>query len=49
MSVCHLANIARQLGRKLRWDPDRDIFPEDKETCTYVSRPRRHDYELPDA
>ncbi|MGM0490333.1 MAG: Gfo/Idh/MocA family protein, partial [Planctomycetota bacterium] len=48
ISVCHLANIARQLGRKLRWDPDREIFPEDDEACAYLSRPRRHGYELPD-
>jgi predicted dehydrogenase len=29
-TVCHLANISIQLGRKLRWDPEREIFPDDE-------------------
>jgi len=48
ISVCHLANIARAVGRRLRWDPEREIFPEDPEASTYVARPRRKGYELPD-
>jgi myo-inositol 2-dehydrogenase / D-chiro-inositol 1-dehydrogenase len=30
-TVCHLANIAIRLGRKLRWDPVNEVFPDDAE------------------
>ena len=46
-TVCHLANIARQLGRKLRWDPEKEIFPDD-EANAYLARPQRKPYNLPD-
>ena len=48
ISVCHLANMARELGRKLRWDPAREQFVDDAEADGYVSRPRRKGYELPE-
>jgi predicted dehydrogenase len=48
ISVCHLATIARELGRKLRWDPDRETFPGDDEANTYLQRPMRKPYQLPD-
>lgn len=48
ISVCHLANIVRQLGRRLRWDPDREVFQGDDEANTYLDRPRRRRYELPE-
>jgi hypothetical protein len=48
ISICHLANIARQVGRKLRWDPDSEQFPGDNEANAYVDRPRRRGWELPD-
>lgn len=47
ISVCHLANIVRRLGRKLKWDPATETFPGDGEANTYVDRPRRKGYELP--
>jgi predicted dehydrogenase len=47
ISVCHLANIAREVGRKLKWDPEAETFPEDAESRTYLARPRRKGYELP--
>jgi predicted dehydrogenase len=47
ISVCHLANIVRRLGRKLRWDPKSESFPDDAEANTFVTRPRRKAYELP--
>jgi predicted dehydrogenase len=47
ISVAHLANITRQLGRKLRWDPENECFPEDREANSMVARPRRKGYELP--
>ena len=30
-TICHLGNIARWVGRKLRWDPEKEIFPGDDE------------------
>jgi len=48
ISVCHLANIARDVGRKLQWDPAKEQFVGDDEANTYVTRPRRKGYELPD-
>lgn len=48
ITVCHLANIARELGRRLKWDPDKEIFPGDDEANKYLDRPKRKGYELPD-
>jgi len=47
VTVCHLATIARELGRKLRWDPAAETFPDDKQACTLLDRPRRTGWELP--
>lgn len=46
-TVCHLCNITRQLGRRLKWDPQREIFPEDAEANELLDRPRRKGWELP--
>lgn len=48
VSVCHLGNIAREVGRKLHWDPEKEVFKDDAEANTYLDRPRRKGYELPD-
>jgi len=48
ISVCHLANIVRRIGRKLHWDPEKEIFPGDDEANCYLQRPRRAGFELPD-
>ena len=48
ISVCHLANLARLLGRRLRWNPDEERFIDDAEANTYLARPRRKGYELPE-
>jgi predicted dehydrogenase len=45
--VCHLGNIVRWVGRPLRWDPEREIFPGDDQANAYLDRPRRKPYELP--
>lgn len=44
--VCHLGNIARWVGRKLIWDPEKEIFPGDDEANRYLDRPRRAGYEF---
>ena len=46
-SVCHLVNMARDLGRPLRWNPAAETFVEDAEADKLLSRPRRRGYELP--
>ncbi|MCR4414306.1 MAG: Gfo/Idh/MocA family oxidoreductase [Thermoguttaceae bacterium] len=48
ITVCHLANIARELGRRLQWDPQKEQFVGDDEADRYLSRPRRKGYELPE-
>jgi predicted dehydrogenase len=44
VSVCHLANIAMRLGRKLRFDPAREDFVDDAEASAMLSRPQRPEY-----
>jgi len=46
--VCHLGNIARWVGRRLKWDPETETFPGDEEANRFLDRPRRKGYELPD-
>ena len=45
-TVCHLANIARELNRPLRWDPQRECFVNDKAADAQLDRPRRAGFEL---
>lgn len=46
-TVCHLINICRELGRKVRWDPQAELFVGDDEANGLLSRPRRKGFELP--
>lgn len=46
-SVCHLVNIARDLNRPLKWNPNKERFVDDPVADTHLSRPRRAGYELP--
>ena len=46
--ICHLINICRELGRKLRWDPVEEKFIGDDEANALKTRPRRKGYELPE-
>jgi hypothetical protein len=47
-TMCHLGNIARWTGRRLRWDPAKEVFPEDAEANKLIDRQRRKPYELPE-
>jgi predicted dehydrogenase len=49
ISVCHLANITRAVGRPLRWDAKREQFIGDDQANSYLDRPRRQGFELPTA
>jgi hypothetical protein len=48
-TVCHLGNIARWVGRKLTWDPQKEQFVGDEEANRQLDRPRRKPYELPES
>ncbi|HWB07920.1 MAG TPA: Gfo/Idh/MocA family oxidoreductase [Pirellulales bacterium] len=47
VTVCHLANIARAVGRELRWDAAKEQFAGDDEANRLLDRPRRKGFELP--
>jgi predicted dehydrogenase len=47
VTICHLANIARELNRPLRWDPIREQFTEDAAANESLTRPRRNGFSLP--
>ena len=47
-TLCHLGNIARWLGRPIKWDPEKEIFPGDEEANGYLDIPRRKGFELPE-
>lgn len=47
-TVCHLGNLARELGRRVRWDPVKEEFPGDAEANALLDRPRRKPYQLPE-
>jgi len=45
-TTCHLGNISMRLGRKLTWDPQKELFVGDQEADTWLSRKQRKPYEL---
>ncbi len=45
-TVAHIGNIAMELGRKLRWDPDKEEFPDDETANRLRSRARREPWHL---
>lgn len=47
VTVCHLANITRAVGRPLTWDPVKELFIGDEEANKLLDRPRRKGFELP--
>ena len=44
-TACHLGNIARWLGRKITWDPEKEEFVNDPEATAYIKRPQRAGFE----
>ncbi len=46
VSVCHLANIAMRLDRKLTFDPDAQTFQGDDEANSMLSREQRKGFEV---
>ncbi len=45
-TMCHLGNIARWTGRKLKWDPEKERFLGDDEANKLIDRTRRAPYVL---
>jgi myo-inositol 2-dehydrogenase / D-chiro-inositol 1-dehydrogenase len=48
-TVCHLANIAIKVGRKLKWDPVTEQFVGDSTANAMLSRSMRPPWKLPPA
>ena len=44
-TVAHLANICGWVGRKLEWDPQKELFVNDNEANSHLSRPEREPYD----
>ena len=47
VTSCHLTNISLRLGRKIRWDPDREEIVGDDEARAMQSRAAREPYGVP--
>jgi len=45
-TVCHLGNIARWTGRRLRWDPAKETFIGDDQANALLQRPMRSPWSL---
>jgi predicted dehydrogenase len=46
ITVCHLGNIADQLGRPLKWDPAKERFVDDPIADRYLARAMRSPWRL---
>jgi predicted dehydrogenase len=40
-TACHLGNISLRLGRKVRWDAEKEEIIDDREASAYLTRPYR--------
>lgn len=47
VSVCHLANITRAVGRPMTWDSVQEQFVRDARANSLLYRPQRKGFELP--
>jgi hypothetical protein len=45
--ICHMANIACEWNRPLRWNPSRERFVKDAAANDLLTRPRRDGFTLP--
>jgi len=44
--TCHLGNISLRLSRPLKWDPERERFPDDQEANAMLQREQRTGFEI---
>lgn len=47
VTVCHLANLVRELDRPLIWNPAKEQFHNDEAANKLLTRPRRSGFQLP--
>ena len=45
-TICHLDDIAIRLGRKLRWDPEKEEFVGDEQANRMLTRPMRSPWRM---
>jgi hypothetical protein len=45
-SICHLNNIAMRVGRKLKWDPQKEQFMGDDEANSLITPTMRAPWSL---
>jgi predicted dehydrogenase len=45
-TVCHLGNMACELGRKIQWDPAKEVITGDEAAQELISRPYRSPWKL---
>ncbi len=48
IAICHLANITRWIGERLKWDPVKEEFIGNDAANKFINRPRRKGFELPE-
>ncbi len=47
VSICHLGNISLRLhGRRLNWDPEKELFINDDEANQFINRPMRKPWKI---
>lgn len=49
VTVCHLANLVRELDRSLTWNPSVERFMDDQDANQLLDRPRRSGFDFPSA
>jgi predicted dehydrogenase len=47
-TICHLANLTRELGRPLSWNPQLESFTGDDQAQSQLDRTRRQGFEFPE-
>jgi predicted dehydrogenase len=45
-TICHLGNIGYRLGRKLKWDPVKELFIDDEAANKHLSREPREKWKI---
>jgi len=45
-TICHLTDICTRLGRKLRWDPEREDFVDNDQASRMLTRPMRSPWHI---
>ncbi len=46
LTTCHLAGIAARLGRRIHWDPSREVILDDPMAQGFIARERRKGFDI---